>query len=150
MKLLLIISFILSSLICVSQINLLNKISEKAEGLINKQEVSEDDIAEGLKEALMYGSSYSVNLASVDGGFNNNKLIRIPFPEEAIKIKTSLNNLGFNGKVEEFENSMNKAAEKSSKKALSILIEAIKNMSIFDALHILNLLDTLFQAELNP
>ena len=138
MKLLLIISFCLSSLICFSQINLLNKISEKAEGLIKKQEVSKGDIEEGLKEALVHGSSYSVNLASVDGGFNNNSLIRISFPDEAIIIKKSLLNLGFNGKVEEFENSMNKAAEKSSKKALSILIEAIRNIDVVDALNILN------------
>ena len=59
-------------------------------------------------------------------------------PEEAIKIKTSLLKIGFNNQVEEFENCMNKAAETASKKALSILMEAIKNMNIIDALTILN------------
>ena len=131
MKLLLILTFSASSLICFSQINLLKKVSEKAEGLINtKAQLSEDDIADGLKEVLSSGSAYSVNLASADGGFNNNELIRIPFPEEAIKIKNSLLKIGFNGKVEEFENCMNKAAETASQKALSILMDAIKNMSI--------------------
>ncbi len=139
MKLLLILTFSASSLICLSQINLLKRISEKAEGLINtKAQLSEDDIADGLKEVLSSGSAYSVNLASADGGFNNNELIRIPFPEEAIKIKNSLLKIGFNGKVEEFENCMNKAAETASQKALSILMDAIKNMSIVDALTILN------------
>jgi hypothetical protein len=139
MKLLLILTFSASSLICFSQINLLKKVSEKAEGLINtKAQLSEDDIADGLKEVLSSGSAYSVNLASADGGFNNNELIRIPFPEEAIKIKNSLLKIGFNGKVEEFENCMNKAAETASQKALSILMDAIKNMSIVDALTILN------------
>ena len=139
MKLLLILFLSASSLICFSQINLLKKVSEKAEGLINtKAQLSEDDIADGLKEVLSSGSAYSVNLASADGGFNNNELIRIPFPEEAIKIKNSLLKIGFNGKVEEFENCMNKAAETASQKALSILMDAIKNMSIVDALTILN------------
>ena len=139
MKLLLILSFSASSLICFSQINLLKKISEKAEGFINTEvQLSENDIADGLTEALVRGSSYSVDLASAEGGFNNNELIRIPFPDEAIKIKTSLSKLGLNGKVEEFENSMNQAAETASKKALSILLDAIKKMSIVDALTILN------------
>jgi uncharacterized protein (UPF0333 family) len=139
MKLLLILTFSASSLICLSQINLLKRISEKAEGLINTEvQLSEDDIADGLREALVIGSSYSVNLASADSGFNNNELIRIPFPDEAIKIKTSLLKIGFNGEVEEFENCMNQAAETASKKALSILMDAIKNMSIVDALTILN------------
>ena len=139
MKLLLILSLSASSLICFSQINLLKKASEKAEGLINtKTQLTENDIADGLTEALVRGSSYSVDLASAKGGFNNNKFIRIPFPEEAINIKNTLSNVGFNDKVEAFEHSMNQAAETASKKALSILMDAIKKMSINDALTILN------------
>ena len=139
MKLLLIFSLAVSSLICYSQINLLKKVSVKAQGLINAEvQFSEGDIAEGLKEALVRGSSYSVDLASVNGGFNNNQFIRIPFPEEDLNIKNTLSNVGFNSNVEEFENSMNQAAEMASKKALSIFIDAIKKMSINDALTILN------------
>jgi len=119
--------------------NLLKKVSEKAEELISTEvQLTDGDIADGLTEALVKGSSYSVDLASTKGGFNNNELIRISFPDEAIKIKTALLKIGFNGKVEEFENSMNKAAETASKKALSILLDAIKKMSILDALTILN------------
>lgn len=137
--LLLILSLSASSLICFSQINLLKKASEKAGGFINKEvKLSEGDIADGLTEALVRGSSYSVDLASAKGGFNNNKFIRIPFPEEAINIKNTLSNVGFNDKVEAFEHSMNQAAETASKKALSILLDAIKKMSINDALTILN------------
>ena len=139
MKLLLIFSLAVSSLICYSQINLLKKVSVKAQGLINTEvQFSEGDIAEGLKEALVRGSSYSVDLASVKGGFNNNQFIRIPFPEEALNIKNTLSNVGFNSYVEEFEHSMNQAAETASKKALSIFIDAIKKMNINDALTILN------------
>ena len=139
MKLLLILSLSASSLICFSQINLLKKASEKAEGLINtKTQLTENDIADGLTEALVRGSSYSVDLASAKGGFNNNKFIRIPFPEEAINIKNTLSNVGFNDRVEAFEHSMNQAAETASKKALPIFMDAIKKMSINDALTILN------------
>mgnify|MGYP001330064326 CR=1 FL=1 len=139
MKLLLILSLASSSLISFAQINLLKKVSVKAEGLINDEvQFSEDDIAAALKETLARGISYSVNLASTDGGFNNNKTIRIPFPDEFIKIKTYLLKLGFNGQVEEFENSMNQSAETASQQALSIFMEAINKMSMNDVLTILN------------
>ena len=72
--------------------------------------MSEDDIADGLREALFRASSYSVDLASHDGGFNNNELIKIPFPDEFRIIKTSLLKIGLNTKVKKFEHSMNQSA----------------------------------------
>ena len=97
----------------------------------------------------------SWNLITKDFGLDKNRLYFTVFHEDdeafklwkkisglgddrVIKIKTSLSKIGLNGKVEEFENSMNQAAETASKKALSILLDAIKKMSIVDALTILN------------
>jgi hypothetical protein len=138
MKLVFIFVFSLSSLISYSQINLLKKVSEQAESLINTEvKLSEQDIADGLIETLISGSSYSANLASSEGGFNNS-IIRIPFPDEAIKIKTSLLQIGFKSKIEEFENCINKAAETASEKAFLILLESIREMSIEDVFTILN------------
>ena len=53
-------------------------------------------------------------------------------------MKTALIKIGFKGKVESFEKSINSAAELASEKALLILMDAIKQMSIKDALSILN------------
>ena len=86
---------------------------------------------------------YSKNLSLSDmillaGGFNDNALIRIPFPKEAEKIKNSLNKIGFQKKVQEFENKMNETAENASKEALNILVNEVKNIKIKDAFLILN------------
>jgi len=122
-----------------AQIDLLKKASEKAIKLINTENLlSSEEISDGLIEALIRGSEYSVNSTSAEGGFNNNSLIRIPFPEEAKKMKIALIKIGFKDKVESFEKSINSAAELAAKKALLVLMDAIKQMSIKDALSILN------------
>jgi len=122
-----------------AQIDLLKKASEKAFKLINIENLlSSEEISDGLIEALIRGSEYSVNSASAVGGFNNNSLIRIPFPEKAIKMKKVLVKVGFAKQLNNFEKSINTAAELATKKALLILLNAIKQMSIKDALLILN------------
>ena len=137
MKFILVSTFLISTFICFSQINLIKKASEKAESLINKDvKLTESEIVEGLKEALNRGCSFSVNISSVEGGFNNNKLIKIPFPDESVK--NNLLNIGFSENVKQFEESMNRSAEIASEKALPLLEQAISKMSINDALNILN------------
>ena len=137
MKFILVLTFLISTFTCFSQINLIKKASEKAESLINKDvKLTESEIVEGLKEALNRGCSFSVNISSVEGGFNNNKLIKIPFPDESVK--NNLLNIGFSENVKQFEESMNRSAEIASEKALPLLEQAISKMSINDALNILN------------
>ena len=137
MKFILVLTFLISTFTCFSQINLIKRASEKAESLINKDvKLTESEIVEGLKEALNRGCSFSVNISSVEGGFNNNKLIKIPFPDESVK--NNLLNIGFSENVKQFEESMNRSAEIASEKALPLLEQAISKMSINDALNILN------------
>ena len=137
MKFILVLTFLISTFTCISQINLIKKASEKAESLINKDvKLTESEIVEGLKEALNRGCSFSVNISSVEGGFNNNKLIKIPFPDESVK--NNLLNIGLSENVKQFEESMNRSAEIASEKALPLLEQAISKMSINDALNILN------------
>ena len=137
MKFILVLTFLMSTFTCFSQINLIKKASEKAESLINIDvKLTESEIVEGLIEALNRGCSFSVNVSSAKGGFNNNELIKIPFPEESIK--NNLLNIGFSENVKQFEQSMNRSAEIASEKALPVLERALSKMSINDALNILN------------
>ena len=109
----------------------------KAKEVITTKELSKPEIASGLKEALEVGASNSSELASEKGGFNNNNLIRIPFPAEAEKMKSTLINVGLKLQVKQFEESLNSAAEEASKFAKEIFITAVKNMTITDAFKIL-------------
>ena len=138
MKQILIIFFSLSFSYSFAQVKLLKSVSKKANNLIHgEQGLTESQISEGIIEALIQGSRKAVNKASLKDGFNNNSLIRIPFPEEAQNMKKVLVKTGFSKKVIQFEKSMNLAAEKASKEALNILLDAIKSITIHDAFSIL-------------
>ncbi len=138
MKQILIIFFSLSFSYSFAQVKLLKSVSKKANNLIHgEQGLTESQISEGIIEALIQGSRKAVNKASLKDGFNNNSLIRIPFPEDAKNMKKVLVKTGFSKKVIQFEKSMNLAAEKASKEALNILLDAIKSITIHDAFSIL-------------
>ena len=122
-----------------SQIGLdkLKDLSNKAQDIINNKELSESDIITGLKEALVVGTKNSVSIASSKGGFNNNFAIKISFPEDANKMKSTLIGLGLKSQVDHFEFVLNEAAEDASIFAKDIFIDVVKQMNIRDAKNIL-------------
>jgi hypothetical protein len=103
----------------------------------DKGSLSNEEVISGLKEALNKGTERSVSLASVTDGFWKNDRLRIPFPPEAEKMKTTLNNIGMNKQVNEFEMTMNRAAEEAVKEAVPVFTAAITGMSIGDGFAIL-------------
>lgn len=99
--------------------------------------LTNDEVIAGLKEALVKGADQSVLKGSTLDGFWKNELIRIPFPAEAEKMKSTLNNIGMSKQVDEFELTMNRAAEDAAKEALAILRDAVMGMSVGDGFAIL-------------
>lgn len=99
--------------------------------------LTNSDIASGLKEALRIGASNGANQASRIDGYFKNPLLKIAFPPEAQKVATTLRQLGFNKQVDQFELSLNRAAEDAAKKAAPVFVKAITSMSIQDAVGIL-------------
>ena len=83
------------------------------------------------------GIMNAVNLSSVTDGFLKNDVIRLPFPPDAIKVREKAINFGLSKQVTTFEETLNRAAEEATKKALPIFINAIKNMSVSDGFSIL-------------
>ena len=104
----------------------------------NTPKLSNDEVISGLREALNVGIKNSVNLTSITDGFWKNDMIRIPFMEDAIKVKQKALEWGLDGQVEKFEVTMNRAAEEATKEALPIFVDAIKNMTVSDGFAILN------------
>lgn len=100
--------------------------------------LTEGEVSSGLKEALSVGITNAVDLTSVTDGFLGNAAIRLPFPEDAMKVKEKALEWGLDGQVEKFETTLNRAAESASKEALPIFKNAITSMSIQDAFGILN------------
>lgn len=99
--------------------------------------LSESDIAKGLTEALKVGSRNASQQLSLADGFNKNLQVRIPFPEDAQRVATKLRAMGMGKKIDEFEKTLNRAAEKAAPEAANIFVSAIEQLTIADASNIL-------------
>lgn len=99
--------------------------------------LSTTEIAAGLKEALSIGTQNSAGKLSAADGFFSNAAIKILMPEEAKKVESTLRGIGLGSLIDKAILSMNRAAEEASKSATPIFINAVKEMSITDALGIL-------------
>lgn len=116
----------------------LDKIVKEAEKVVKgESSLTNDEVVNGLKEALQVGTNNSTASASKVDGFYKNSLIKIPFPQDAIKAKTTLENMGMKKQVQKFEMSINRAAEEAAKSAAPIFMDAITSMSITDGFNIL-------------
>ena len=102
-----------------------------------KPALSNEEVISGLKEALQVGIKNSVSKSSALDGFLGNPQIRLPFPPDALKVKEKALQLGMNNQVEQFETTLNRAAEEAVKEALPIFTQAILNMSVQDGFAIL-------------
>lgn len=101
------------------------------------QGLSQQQVAKGLKNALEVGIENAVNLVGVTNGFYKNAEIKIPFPEEAIKVKEVCESVGLGNQVIQFEEKLNRAAEQAARGATAVFKEAITQMTISDAISIL-------------
>lgn len=99
--------------------------------------LDEATVTAGLKEALRVGSERTVATTSKVDGFWGNALIRILMPEEFEGAANTLRTIGFGKQVDQFELSMNRAAELAAGEATSVLWDAITAMTITDAFKIL-------------
>ena len=99
--------------------------------------LSTDDIAGGLKEALNKGVETGTTKLSAADGFFKDAAIKILMPPEAQKAEKALRSAGLGNEVDKAILTMNRAAEDASKSAAPIFLNAIKTMTITDAVNIL-------------
>lgn len=100
--------------------------------------LTEDELVRGLKEALEIGTAKAVESVSRVNGYYGNPQIRIPLPESVQKTEKLLRAAGLGPKVDEFELSMNRAAERAAPEAKALFWDGIKKMTFSDARKILN------------
>jgi hypothetical protein len=114
----------------------------KALGLGSKTEMGDSKIASGLKQALQIGAENAVKLTGKTDGYYRNEAIKILLPKDLRSLERGLRAVGAGAKIDEFELSMNRAAENAAPEAKRIFVDAISKMSIEDARKILNGGDT--------
>lgn len=95
------------------------------------------DIASGLKEALNKGVETGTTKLSAVDGFFKDAAVKILLPPEAQKIEKTLRSAGLGNQVDQAILTMNRAAEDAAKSAAPIFLDAVKKMTITDAVSIL-------------
>ena len=99
--------------------------------------LTNSDISSGLKEALNLGTGEAVDFLSVKDGYFKSAY-KILLPEEARKVTDKLQVIpGFSNVENIILERINRAAEDAATKAGPIFLDAIKGISINDALGIL-------------
>jgi rhamnose utilization protein RhaD (predicted bifunctional aldolase and dehydrogenase) len=98
--------------------------------------------AAGVREALSVASDRAVALAAKPGGFLDNALIHIKLPKTVRKIGSALRAVGMGKQVDELEVGLNRAAERASAEAKPVFVDAIKRMTLQDAVGIVRGGDT--------
>jgi hypothetical protein len=115
--------------------SVLKKVQESIGG---SSGVSQSEIVDGLKEALQIGTRDTVQALSKPDGYYTNPKLKIPLPQSVQKFEKILRATGFGSKLDAFELSMNRAAEKAAPEAKALFVGAIKKMTFSDASQILN------------
>lgn len=133
------ISTILIAFFMMSSCEVLNQLP----GTINTGGVgtSQNEAALGIKEALNQGLGKAVNQLNVTDGFFKSAY-KILLPPEAQKIENTLRNIGLNSMVDKAILSINRGAEDAAGKATPIFIDAIRRMTLNDAINLVRGGDT--------
>jgi len=121
-------------------------LNETATELLNNKTVvqtsgtllNNNEVANGLKEALATGVESAIKSLGKEGGFMGNNLVEIPLPDSLKMIEETTRQLGQGQYADQFINTMNHAAESAVPEAAELLAMAIRQMSVEDAASILN------------
>ena len=96
------------------------------------------EIGNGLKEALRIGAREGAEELSQPGGYFDDLTYRILLPEEVRQVTDRLQNVpGFSNIEEVILKKINQGAEDAASKAAPIFVDAIRQMTIQDAVGIL-------------
>ncbi len=127
----------LSSMAAHAQFNL----KQEADKLMKKTTgagLSNEEIGNGLKEALNAGVQKGVTTLSATDGYLKSALYKILIPEDVRTITSKLKQVpGFGNVEEQLIEKMNRGAEKAATKAAPIFANAITSLTFQDAMNIL-------------
>ena len=98
--------------------------------------LSQGDADAGLREALSRGTVNAVMQVSKTNGYWGDDAIRIPLPKSLESTQKLLKPMGMSGPLDEVHQRMTHAAEAAAPLAKDLFMDAIKSMSIKDAVGI--------------
>jgi hypothetical protein len=99
--------------------------------------LTETDAAAGIRAALERGATAAVSLLGRTDGFLGNPKVRIELPGFLKNAASLLRATGQQHRVDDLVTAMNRAAEAAVPQARTLLVNAVKSMSVEDARRIL-------------
>ena len=127
----LLISFLIVSGEAYSQIKL-PKILNKNSG----SGLTEAEAGQGIKEALTQGVTNAVLHLNKTDGFFGSEFYKVLLPPDAQKMESTLRKIGMGDQVDKAVLAINRGAEDAVGYAKPIFVDAIKEMTLTDALNI--------------
>ncbi len=112
-------------------------LSKLPTGIGSGTPITEADAAQGIREALDQGVSKGISLLNKEDGFFGNEAYKLFLPADAQKIAATLRTLGMGSLVDRTVLQINRAAEDAVGSARPIFVNAIKQMTITDAINII-------------
>ena len=100
--------------------------------------VTQTDAGSALRDALSSGITNAVSKTSALDGFLNNSEIKIPFPQDAAVVQTTLTSIGLGSLTDNVVASLNHAAENAAVQATPIFLSSIKQLTFTDAINIVD------------
>jgi uncharacterized protein YceK len=104
--------------------------------------ITEYEAGQGIKEALAQGLTNAVLKLNKEDGFFKDALYKILLPPDAKKVENTLRSLGFNAMVDKAILQINRGAEDAAGFAKPIFVDAIKSMTLQDAIGLVKNGDT--------
>ena len=101
------------------------------------ESLSDRDASGGLREALTQGAGHAVQMLGAKDGFLRNKKVRIPLPDGLAQVEPVMRMAGRGQDLDDLVKTMNRAAEAAVPEAQTLLVDAVKQMSVEDARKIL-------------
>lgn len=99
--------------------------------------VTENEAGMGIKEALEKGVKQGISLLNKKDGFLGNEIYKVLLPPDALKAEKALRSIGLGSEVDKAITQINRAAEDAVGHATPIFVNAIKQMTINDAMALL-------------
>lgn len=98
--------------------------------------ITQDEAAQGIREALVQGTTTAILNLNKEDGFFGNQAYKLFLPPDASKIEGTLRDLGLGKTVDKAILQINRGAEEAVGQAKPIFADAIRQMTIRDALNI--------------
>lgn len=95
------------------------------------------NLVRGIKQALELGSTRAATQLSAVGGYSNNSLYRIELPDELSTVTSAMRRFGLGSQLDRVEALMNQGAEKAAVEAKAVFVDAVRSMTVNDALGII-------------